>query len=299
MFNRLHAAKRHGVVFSLGVATLIGVGAATVGITRAGLTSSAPKPVVDASPVASTTPGLCTLLIDQRAHTMDVDRARTLTMIAGVGTQVGAIPAQIARAVDVAVSDPSKYLPSVNDALALLAHDDAIPASALSMGEVAALGRPGAMSCTFDPAAVPAERKGRDGLTPRADAVKAAVLDAFGKLPVSGATAGSAVDAAAPAEGRSLTVSLAPIDPTKRATGWVLANWLVARGSAYRLDRISYDDHSWQANSGWDAVAPVPTASATATDAHGRLARAAAGAAAASGSARDLDQVQIVVAKGN
>jgi hypothetical protein len=287
-------------MFGIGLAVLVGAGASTVGVTWASLHGAGPsKPVADTSPIASTVPGICTLLVAERAHTMDVDRARTLTMIAGVGTQVGAIPQEAARAVDIAMSNPAKYLPSVNDALTLLAGDDTATPSATSLAEVEALSRPAAMSCLFDPEAVPVEKKGADGLTPRAETVKSSVLDAFGKLQMTSAGRTAPSGDAAQAAGIGLTVSLAPIDDTKRATGWVLANWLVAHGSAYRLDRVSFDDHRWQPSDGWRVNPPLPTAGGSATTAGGPPAQAAAAATGQSDAARDLDRLRVVVAKGN
>lgn len=277
-------AYGHVRVFVSGMAVLLSVGAATVGITWAGGRGE-PKPIADVSPVPAVDPGACRLRVGNRVHTMDVDRARTLTMIAGVGTQVGAIPQQTARAFDVALSDRTKYLPTVNAALTLLAQEDAVPATPTSLAETAAVSRPGTLSCTFTPARVAAQRQGTDGLTPRADAVRSSVLDVFGKLQVAGA------GAAAPA-GTALTVSLAPANATKLATGWVLANWLVARGSAYSLGAISFDEHTWRPTAGWNAIAPTPTAAASAITG-GNPVNKAAGAATAP--ARDLAQMQIVV----
>jgi hypothetical protein len=265
------------------MAVLLGVGAATVGITWAGGRGE-PKPIADVSPIPAVDPGICKLQVGNRVHTMDVDRARTLTMIAGVGTQIGAIPQQTARAFDVALSDRTEYLPTVNAALTLLAKDDTVPPTPTSLVETAAVSQPGALSCTFAPTQVAAQRRGTDGLTPRADAVRSSVLDAFGKLQVAGATA-------VPPAGTALTVSLAPVNATKVATGWVLANWLVARGSAYSLGGISFDDHTWRPTAGWNAVAAAPTTAAAI--AGGSPVNKAATAAAAP--APNPAQLQIVV----
>jgi hypothetical protein len=285
-------ASGHGRVFVLGMVVLIGVGAATVGITWAGGRSE-PKPIADVSPVPAVDPGTCNLAVGNRVHTMDVDRARTLTMIAGVGTQVGAMPQQTARAFDVALSDRTKYLPTVNATLTLLAQDDTVPATPTSLAETAAVSAPGALSCTFAPTPVPAQHRGTDGFTARADAVRSSVLDAFGKLQVAGAggAAPAGSTGAAPV-GTALTVSLAPVNATKLATGWVLANWLVARGSAYSLGGISFDDHTWRPSAGWNAIAAgsTPTASASATGSPVGKA-----ATAATAPAHDLGQMQIVV----
>lgn len=292
-------AHGNGLALGVGMAVLVAVGASTVGVTWASLHGRAEKAVVDVSPAASTVPGTCSLLVGDRVHTMDVDRARTLTMIAGVGTQVGAIPEQTARVVDIAMGDVTKYLPSVNNALMLLARDDSAKASPLSLAEVQALTQPAAMSCIFDPAEVAVQKKAADGLTQRADFVKKGVLDAFGKMPITALSTLAPVDPAAQAAGMALTVSLAPVTAAKSANGWVLANWLVAHGSVYNLDRVSYADHKWQASTGWQAVVPVPSVGAAATPSGSPLAKAAAAAAGQANAARDLDRLEVIVAKGN
>jgi hypothetical protein len=176
----------------------------------------------------------------------------------------------------------------VNTALTMLAQDDAVAATPTSLAEVAAVGQPGALSCTFAPVQVPPQHKGSDGLTPRADAVRSNVLDVFGKLQVAGSPA-----AAAPAA-IALTVSLAPINASKLATGWVLANWLVARGSTYGLGGISFDAHTWRPVNGWNAIPAVATAGPAASAGGSPLNKATATATQAP-PAHDPDQIQIVV----
>jgi hypothetical protein len=250
--------------------------------------------VVDASPVASTAPGSCTLLVGDRVHTMDVDRARTLTMIAGVGTQVGATPQQIARVVDVAMRDGSSYLPSVNATLALLARGDQVGPSAIDLAEVDALRGPAAMSCVFDPAPPAFQKKGSDGLTPRARAVRTSVLDAFGRLAMHESGPMVAGDQQARAAGLALTVEMTSFGHGKRAAGWVLASWLVTRASNFGLDRVSFDNHRWQPSSGWRVIRSVPGPSPTATAVRGPSDPAATPPMPAA----DLDRLQVIVAKG-
>jgi hypothetical protein len=268
-----------------------------VGLTWAGSDGDPRSPVMDASPVPSTAPGDCTLLVDGRAHRMDVDRARTLTMIAAVGAQVKAVPAQVARAFDVAVAGPTQYLPTVTAALQLLAKDDTTAPTATGLAEVSALTMPGALSCTFAPAPVKAQPRLANGLTPRADAVRANLTDAFGKLPIGGFGKGSHPEDAAGAVGRSLDIAVAA-DPAGRRLGWTVANWLVARGSAFAISTILFDDHTWSPGTGWTDLA-VPAAQPSPGVAAGPLAAAAKVAAAKATAARHLDHIHVVVAAGN
>lgn len=242
----------HGKVFVLGLGAAIVVGSTMVGLTWAS-GSHTQTPQVRTSPVPSTVPGTCTVLLAGRTISMDVDRARTMTMVAGVATQVEAVPAQAARALDAALSGQSNYLPTVDQTLRLLALDDATPPSKESRSALEALRRPAALTCIFKADTEKAEKKGRNGLTPRADKVRTGILDAFGKLKTTGygkdADPGDAVAKA----GRAL--EFWPKDATlvDRETGWVMANWLVARGSAYRLHTVTFDDHTWRPASGWRA----------------------------------------------
>lgn len=287
----LSAAFGHGPVFALGLGVLVIVGAATVGMTWASGGGNA-RPVADVSPLASTDPGSCTLLVGNRLHSMDVDRARTLTMIAGVGTQVGAIPQQTARAFDIVLTDRTKYLPNVTQTLTILAQEDAIAATPLSLAEVQAVAAPDAMTCSVPPTTLPAQKPGTDGLTPRAEAVKTGVQDAFGKLQLAGATGAAAAQASS---GTALTVSLGQINPTRPSTGWVLASWLVARESSYGVGQISFDQHNWQPSGGWNMAPAAPSAGASATAAGSPLSQAAALAANKAAATRNPSRLQIVV----
>jgi hypothetical protein len=287
----------HGRVFALGVAATVTVVSITVGLTWAGSDNDPRTPVFDASPVPSTAPGDCTLVVDGRAHQMDVDRARTLTMITAVGSQVKAIPAQTARALDLALAGPAHYLPTVTAALQLLARDDTTAPSAASLAEVNALDVPGALSCTFGPVPAKAQPRGANGLTPRADAVRANLLDAFGKLTLAGFGKGAHPEDAAGALGRSLDVAVGT-SPAGHHLGWTVAHWLVARGSAYVISSIAFDDHTWSPATGWKSVV-VPSGTPAPKVATGALAAAAKAAAAKATAARHLDRVHVVVAAGS
>jgi hypothetical protein len=287
----------NGRVFALGVAATVAVVSTMAGLTWAGSDGDPHSPVLDASPVPSTAPGDCTLLVDGRAHQMDVDRARTLTMITAVGAQVKAVPAQVARAFDIALGGPTHYLPTVTAALQLLARDDTTAPTPAALAEVNAVTVPGGLSCTFAPASVKAQPRTANGLTPRADAVRTNLTDAFGKLSIGGFGKGSHPEDAAGAVGRSLDIAVAA-DPASRKLGWTVANWLVARGSAYALSLIVFDDHTWTPATGWRELA-VPSAPAAPGVAAGPLADAAKVAAAKATAARHLDRVHVVVAAGN
>lgn len=245
----------HGKVFVLGLGAAIAVGSTMVGLTWASGSNTEP-PQVRTSPVPSTVPGTCTVLVAGRAISMDVDRARTMTMVAGVATQVDAIPTQAARALDVAMSGETHYLPTVDQTLRLLARDDATPPSMESVAALEALRRPAALTCIVELDRVKVEKKGKNGLTPRADKVRTGIVDAFGKMKTTGYGEDADSDDADSKAGRAL--EFWPKDGRKvdRETGWVMANWLVARGFTYRLHTVTFDDHTWRPASGWRAQPP-------------------------------------------
>lgn len=234
-----------GQVFLLGLGVAIAVGSTMVGLTWAS-GSKSPTAQVRTPPVPSTVPGGCSMVVGGRAISMDVDRARTITMVAGVSTMVDAVPAQAARVLDLALTVPAHYLPTVNRTLRLLAREDATPPTAESLAALEALTKPAALTCIFDENGAKAEKKGRNGLTPRAESVRTGVVDAFGTRKTSGGNAGRGVQ---------IWVENGP--KVDRDTGWVMANWLVARGASYALNNVAFDDHTWQPASGWTAK-PAP-----------------------------------------
>lgn len=291
--RRIHPGA-HPKVFALGIGAAIAVGSTMVGLTWAG-SDDPQQPIVKSSPVPSTVPGTCTIGVVGRPITMDVDRARTMTMVAAVATQIDAVPVQVARAMDVAVTGKSHYLPTVDQTLRLLAKEDTTAPSAESLAVFEALSRPGTVTCHFKAARTKVEKKDKNGLTPRASKVRTGVLDAFGTLRTTGFGKSADSDDAAQKSGRAVEVWPKNGKKVDRATGWVLANWLVARGSTYRLSVVTFDSWTWRAATGWSeqpAPAPIdPNADAAAV-------KAAKKAAAQAEAARQSDSVLAVVEKG-
>jgi hypothetical protein len=295
----LHRRARdlgQGKVFVLGIGAVLAVGSTMVGLTWAS-NSKAPSVQVATSPLPSTVPGTCTVLTTGgRPIGMDVDRARTITMIAGVATQVDAVPVQAARAIDLALSDPKHYLPTVNQTLRLLAREDASEPSAESLALLEALSTPAALTCVFDENSEKAEKKGRNGLTPRAEAVRTGIVDAFGPRKTSGYGSSAAKDDAVEKAGRALEISVKKGSKVDRETGWVMAHWLVARGASYRLGDLTFDDHTWRPDSGWKAQPAPPKAADLPGDT--AVDRAAQKAAQDAQQGRQRDSVLVRVEKG-
>jgi hypothetical protein len=263
------------------VLPLVGVCAGVVALSAAvtlggGDSSDSPSAGTDTASTASAPATLpaantCALREGKVEESLSVAAARTLTQIAAVGWQVKAPAEMTARVLDLATAKPGPT-PTTTQALDLFTREDSQAPSAQSLAAVTALAQPGALTCVFSPQAVTAEKKGKSGLTPRADALRQGVTDAFGKLTISGY--GPKLKSTIPAEtaGRALAVAVptlaATAAPTGGDPGWVLAHWLTARGADYKLDLVAYGDHAWAPTSGWQTtpagaptVAPVSTTS--------------------------------------
>lgn len=177
----------HSRVFGLGVLTIAGTVLGLAGLTWAGSDATQLSAAQIAAAKAAPA-GACTFTVDGRPAPLEAVAARTLTMIAAVGHQVAAPDIQIARAIDVAMGGQGTRSAQVVDALALLAKDDAVPATKTGLAQLRAIGTPGALTCRYTPLKLATEKMNDAGLTKRADKARTAVLDAFGKLPTSGYT---------------------------------------------------------------------------------------------------------------
>ncbi|GAA1611171.1 heavy metal transporter [Kribbella sancticallisti] len=123
----------------------------------------------------------------------------------------------------------------------------------------------GALSCTVNPASAPAEVIGKNGLTPRAEAVRKDLAATFGKLSTGGYRPGGLstghMEGSAHYEGRAIDVFVKPITAANTTRGWALAQYLVARAYHLGIKTIIFSDRIWTAggrsDSGWrDYQAP-------------------------------------------
>jgi hypothetical protein len=252
-------------------AVMVGVVALTAAVTMGGEDSSSNATREPESMTATTVDvpadlparNSCLLKVGVTNQPLSVAGARTLTQVAAVGWQVKAPEEMVARVLDIATAKAGTAI-SVTDALDMFTREDTAAPSAGALAQVRALTEPGALTCIFDPPAAPSESKGKSGLTPRASAMRQGVIDAFGKLSMSGFGGRSKTSNAAEAAGRALDVSVPTTissHTSEAGAGWVLAHWLTARGADYKLDTVAYDDHVWAPTTGWQATAPgQPTA---------------------------------------
>ncbi len=223
------------------------------GATNAAAPSAAvPNTVADA--VALPPVNTCALMVGGLSQGMSLTEARTLTQIAAVGWQVKAPEEMVARVLDVAAAKPNQT-PTVTDALDLFTREDSAAPSAEALAELRALTEPGGLTCVFDSPTARVESKGRSGLTPRTEAMRQGVIDAFGRLTMSG-YGGKAPKNSPEAAGRALNVAVPETTLPGPGAGWVLAHWLTARGADYKLAAVAYADRVWAPSSGWRTTAP-------------------------------------------
>jgi hypothetical protein len=114
-----------------------------------------------------------------------------------------------------------------------------------------------------DTSAAP-EPVNRDGLTDRADAVRADLRRAFGPLPLGGFDPGGVstghMKGSAHYEGRAIDIFVRPVSAANKRTGWAIASYLVAHASRLQIDHVIFDKRIWTAGTrsekGWRPYDP-------------------------------------------
>jgi|SRR6266496_1980320 len=119
-------------------------------------------------------------------------------------------------------------------------------------------------SCTVNTASVAPETMGRNGLTPRADAVRTDLIRTFGKLSTGGYAPGGIrtghMEGSAHYDGRAVDVFVRPISAANTTKGWAMAQYLVARADLLKIRTVIFSDKIWTAggrsDSGWRDYTP-------------------------------------------
>ena len=123
----------------------------------------------------------------------------------------------------------------------------------------------GRFSCVVNaPSGLDREKAGRDGLTPRAEAVRADLHQAFGELPLGGFAPGGVttghMKGSAHYDGRAVDVFVRPVNAANKRTGWAIASYLVAHASRLDVEHVIFDKRIWTAGSrsdrGWRVYDP-------------------------------------------
>lgn len=119
---------------------------------------------------------------------------------------------------------------------------------------------PGRITCVVRPKAdLQAQQPNEIGLTPRASRVRDAVRERFGPIPDGGfAPRGVSTGhgtRSAHYSGLAVDFFFRPYDdPTQRARGWTVANWIAANAARLNIAVLIYDDRIWSARrsaEGW------------------------------------------------
>jgi hypothetical protein len=195
----------------------------------------------------------CTLTTPDGVQPLELDAARRLTSTALAAVTTGGRPATTHAAPAAAATTAADQTEAAHDATAL---------AALRTADAA-------LNCRLSGAerrarkALPRQPEGPAGLTPRADAVRRAMLDAGGTLPLGGYAPGGVTTGHMPGsahyEGRAIDVFFRPVSAANSRHGWLLAQWLVAHAGELDVQNVIFDDRIWSASassSGWRPYVP-------------------------------------------
>jgi hypothetical protein len=161
-----------------------------------------------------------------------------------------------AEAVTTAAAPEVRRGRSVRDAVRRAAPDLSATQVRVVAGAVSG-DRHAALSCR-DGGASSSGSAGLDsnGLTARAERVRADVLARFGDLPLGGFAPGGVHNGHMPGsahyEGRAIDVFFRPISAGSKDRGWALAQYLVAQAQRLSIATVIFDDQIWTADRGAD-----------------------------------------------
>jgi hypothetical protein len=188
----------------------------------------------------------------------------TATTVTGVGTRIGATENGVAAAVrrSLAVDRADPISPAAARQLYRQLPDVASPSADSLAVARALLGRSGpALTCVLAVTAgsgLATEQAGRLGLTPRAEALRSALREVFGRQSLGGFAPGGVttghIEGSAHYEGRAIDVFFRPITPESTRAGWQTALWAVAHAERLHLATVIFDRKIWTATrslQGW------------------------------------------------
>lgn len=217
-----------------------------------------------------TTGPACTLTVGEDTFGWSPEQAMTATTVAGVGTRIGADPAAVASAVarslEPADSRPEARLPVGAEAAREVYRslpDPATPDEQAVRVAQAVLGHHGAaLNCVLPIAEAtsdrPSEAPGDLGLTPRADGLRLAMREVFGKQSLGGfdprGVDSGHIDGSPHYEGRAIDVFFRPVTAENQRLGWQQAIWAVAHADRLGVATVIFDRRIWSAQrslEGW------------------------------------------------
>ncbi|MDQ1586538.1 MAG: hypothetical protein QOH80_1903 [Actinomycetota bacterium] len=207
-------------------------------------------------------PPPCRITADGHTREWSRVQAMTATTVAGVGVRIGATLNGVAVAVDQSLAARPAIAVTSAQALAVYRRPPvrtAPPAAALALAR-ALLGESGrALTCTVPLVdRLPREDPDRLGLTGRAETMRLAMRDVFGKQTLGGFAAGGIttghVEGSAHYQGRAIDVFFRPVTAEQQRRGWVQAQWAVAHSDRLHIATVIFDRAIWTAEksiSGW------------------------------------------------
>jgi hypothetical protein len=208
----------------------------------------------------------CTLATAAGDQSWSAQEAMTATTVAGVGTRIGATENGIAAAVRRSLAG-ERAAPITAEAARQVYRrlpDVAKPSADALQVARALLGLRGpALTCVLPVAGgddLAVEEAGRLGLTPRADAMRAALREAFGRQTLGGFAPGGVttghIEGSAHYEGRAIDVFFRPVTAESTRAGWQQAMWSVAHAGELHVATVIFDRQIWTSGrslEGWRA----------------------------------------------
>ncbi|MFC9335947.1 hypothetical protein [Arthrobacter sp. NPDC057009] len=105
------------------------------------------------------------------------------------------------------------------------------------------------------------------GLTPRAERLRAAMIEVFGEQSLGGFAPGGISQGhgaeSTHYDGRAIDIFFRPVSEENRRDGWILAHWLIAHAEDLGVQYVIFDDRLWSVHSTrgqWqDYDAPEPS----------------------------------------
>ena len=207
----------------------------------------------------------CSVTVDGASRDWSREQAMTATTVTGVGLRIGASVNGVAAAVEaaLAVKRDTALDPTAARAIYRQLPDAATPRPASVALARALLGHEGrAVTCTVESLGLgderPREDPGQLGLTARADALRAAMREVFGKQTLGGfepkGVDSGHIDGSAHYEGRAMDVFFRPITVANQQRGWTQAAWAVAHAEQLAVATVIFDSAVWSARrslAGW------------------------------------------------